>query len=417
MAAAIFSLTTAVRLAVGLLVVKIIAIAGGPEGLGVIGQFMSILAIVSAFAGGGIATGLTKNVAEKQFQRDEFGLYLQAGLAITLCSGLLFGIVILLSANWGAQTVFGSDKYSQVILMLAIFQIFIGINNFSLAIINGLRDVVGFSISTVLGSILGVFAMYIATKRGGIDSAMFGLLCFSTSTVLFSPILLWVRHRQHLSTLTPKFNRKVTLELIKFSGLQLFSAFTLPMAHIVIRSFAETKYGWGVVGYWQGVNKISDAYLQFFLVFLANYFLPKLAETRKSEELRNLVFGLLKIMIPVCVVLTIGIFIMKDFVIQVLFSHTFLPMSEYFTFQLIGDVLKIAAYTFVYVAISRAMFRVCVFAEIIQAVILVFFTWVGSFYFGPLGLVGGYATTYLIYFICSLLMFMHWTKREGNIGN
>lgn len=415
-AAAIFSFTTAVRLAVGLLVVKIIASAGGPEGLGILGQFMSVLAIVSAFAGGGISTGLTKYVAEKKSQGGQLELYLQTALAITLASGLLFGVVLLLSANWGAQALFGSEKFFPVIIILAIFQMFIGINNFSLAVINGRRDVVGFSIATVMGSIIGVFAMYIVTKKGEIDSAMFGLLCFSTSTVLLSPILLWFRHKSLCVTLTPKLNRKVTFELIKFSGLQLFSAFALPMAHIAIRSIAEDKYGWGVVGYWQGVNKISDAYLQFFLVFLANYFLPRLAEVSKPEELRKLVFGLLKIMIPICVVLTSGIFIFKDFVIQVLFSPTFLPMAEYFTFQLIGDVLKISAYTFVYVAISRAFFKVCVIAEIVQASLLVLFTWIGSLYFGPLGLVGGYAATYLVYFICALFTFLYWLRlNERNI--
>lgn len=411
-AAAIFALTTAVRLAVGLLIVKIIANVGGPEGLGQVGQFMSVLAMVSVFAGGGISTGLTKYIAEKQAQGHSLTIYLQTAFAIVLGSGALFGLVLLLSANWVGALLFGSEQYFWVIVALAICQLFIGINNFTIAIINGRRDVLGFSISTIFGSIFGVLAMYLATKSGGLDRAMLGLLLFSTATVLFSPVILWLRHKAVVSKLVPKFNRKVTLELIRFSGLQLVSAFTLPVAHIVIRSIAEDKYGWAVVGYWQGVNKISDAYLQFFLVFLANYFLPRLAEADKTEEVRRLVLGLLKIIVPVCIMLTIVIFIAKDFVIRLLFTSQFSGMAEYFAFQLIGDVLKISAYTLIYVAIARAMFRVCVAAEIIQAVVLVMLSWMGAVYFGPVGLVGGYAATYLIYFISALLIFLYWSRPD-----
>lgn len=408
-AAVMFSFTTAVRLAIGLIVVKVIANVGGPEGFGLIGQFMSILAMVSVFSGGGISTGLTKYIAERQSQGNSLAPYIQTALAITLSSGILFGC-LLLGVSWGAHLLFGSDKFSSIIIMTAVFQMFIGINNFSLAIINGLRDVIAFSVSTILGSILGVFILYLATKKGGIDNAMFGLLCFSTVTVFFSPVLLWFRHKQLRIALIPRFNTKVTSKLIKFSGLQLFSAFTLPLAHIAIRSIAENTYGWSVVGYWQGVNKISDAYLQFFLVFLANYFLPRLAEADKFEELRKLVFGLLKIMIPICVVITIGIFVARNFVIKMLFSSEFSNMEEYFAFQLVGDVLKISTYTFVYVAISRALLKVCVIAEIFQASLLILFSWVCSLYFGSVGLVFGYALTYFVYFICALFLFLYWSR-------
>lgn len=409
-AAAIFSLTTAVRLSTGLIVIKIIANVGGPEGLGIVGQFMSVLAIVGVFSGGGISTGLTKYIAEKQSHTADTSQYLQTALAITICSGLLFGFLILLGAKWASQLLFSTEKYTSVIIFIAACQMFIGISNFSLAVMNGRRDVVGFSLATILGSLFGVVLMYLVTRGGGVGSLMFGLLCFSTSTAIFSPVILWFRHKQFRVALTPKFNTKVTSKLINFSWMQLVSAFTLPMAYILIRSIIEDRYGWSIVGYWQGVNKVSDAYLQFFLVFLANYFLPRLAEVDATEDLLRLVYGLFKIIIPICIASTVVIYIFRDLVIQILFSSAFSPMSDYFIFQLVGDVFKIAAYILAYVAISRAMFKVWVMAEILQASMLVLFTWIGSIYFGPMGLVGGYAVTYMIYFVLALLTFLHYSS-------
>lgn len=411
-AAILFSLTTAVRLGLGLVVVKIIASEGGPEGMGLLGQFMGLLAIVNTFAGGGISTGLTKYIAQKRFKGLDSTIYLQTALAITLLSGVLFAIILLLCANWSSKLLFGTDAYSSVIVLLAIFQIFIGLNNFSLAVMNGRKDVIGFSTANILGSVFGVVCMYLVTQNGRIDSLMFGLLLFSTSTFLFSPVFLWFRHHEFRHAFKPIYTRLAAHKLIAFSGMQLVTVLTLPMAQIFIRSLIEGRYGWGVVGYWQGVNKISDAYLQFFLVFLANYFLPRLAETAKTEELKSLVFDLLKIILPICITSTVIIYVTRYFFIDLLFSSTFTPMADYFAFQLIGDVFKISAYTLVFVAISRAMFKVMIYAEILQSLMLVLFTWIGAIYYGPTGLVTGYALTYALYFSFALITFLYFARRS-----
>ena len=395
-----------------MVVVKIIASEGGPEGLGLLGQFMGVLAILSTFAGGGISTGLTKYVAQKRSQNLDSTIYLQTALAITLFSGILFAIIIFLSANWGSKLLFGTDAYSSIIVLLSIFQIFIGLNNFSLAVMNGRKDVVGFSAATILGSISGVVGMYLVTQNGRVDSLMFGMLLFSSSTVLFSPIFLWFRHKEFRHAFKPIYSSLAAHKLIGFSGMQLVTVLTLPMAQIFIRSVIEGRYGWDVVGYWQGINKISDAYLQFFLVFLGNYFLPRLAETARTEELKGLVFDLLKIIVPICIASTVIIYVTRYFFIDLLFSSAFTAMADYFAFQLIGDVFKISAYTLVFVAISRAMFKVMICAEILQSLMLILFTWIGAFYCGPIGLVRGYAVTYVLYFSVALLTFLYFSRRS-----
>ncbi len=411
-AAILFSITTAIRLGIGLVVVKIIAILGGPQGMGLLGQFMGILTIVGTFAGGGISTGLTKYLAQKRSKSSELVTYLQTALVITAYSGAFFAVTILLCSTWISQLLFGTDVYALVIAFLAIFQFFMGFNNFSLAVMNGRKDVLGFCGATVLGAFSGAIGMYLVSQAGDVNSLMVGFLLFSTSTVIFSPIFLWVRHQEIRHALIPKLNHLVALKLIRFSGMQLVTVFTLPIAQIFIRSTIEGQYGWEVVGYWQGVNKISDAYLQFFLVFLANYFLPRLAETVKTVDLKRLVFDLLKIIFPISIGITAIIYVSRHSLIDLLFSPTFTPMADYFFFQLIGDIFKILAYALVFIAISRAMFKVLICAEIFQSLMLIIFSSVGAFYFGPTGLVTGYAVTYIVYFLVAFLTFLYFAKKS-----
>lgn len=416
-APAIFALTTASRLIAGLFIVKIIAHEAGAEGLGQLGQFMSVLAIISAFAGGGITTGIVKNTAENRNKLELLTPYLQTALALVLGFGIIFFFVFIASAEWLSYALFGTYKYSFVFYTLALFQIFIGVNNFSIAVVNGHRDVVGYSIATASGAVLGVIAMYLNARAGGVGNIMLGLLCFSSVTVIFSCLILWIRHRELLRTLRPKFDKVVASTLLRFSGLQLASATTLPLAHIFIRSIAEERFGWATVGYWQGMNKISDAYLQFFTVFLASYFMPRLAEINLLSEFKEQVIGVLKIIMPICLLLSTAIFLFRDFFVTLLFSPSFYPMKDFFALQLIGDVLKIGTYTLLYVAISRAMFKICLLAEVFQALLLVLLSTVCSFYFGPLGLVAGYALTYLVYFSVALFLFLSWLKSKNNCFN
>lgn len=56
--------STLVKILTGMLSLKIIALYAGPEGIAILGQFMSLANIFATIAGGGIALGVIKYVAE-----------------------------------------------------------------------------------------------------------------------------------------------------------------------------------------------------------------------------------------------------------------------------------------------------------------------------------------------------------------
>ena len=54
----LFAASTVSKLVAGLLIVKIVAIYLGASGLGQLGQFMSLMSMITLLAGGGIGTGI-----------------------------------------------------------------------------------------------------------------------------------------------------------------------------------------------------------------------------------------------------------------------------------------------------------------------------------------------------------------------
>jgi O-antigen/teichoic acid export membrane protein len=75
-------LSTAARMAANFVVLKMIALHLGTDGMGYLGQFMSVVALTTAFAGGGIAMGVTKYVAQQESRDQSTIPHLRAAIAI-----------------------------------------------------------------------------------------------------------------------------------------------------------------------------------------------------------------------------------------------------------------------------------------------------------------------------------------------
>lgn len=56
--------STLIKIGVGLLVVKLLAVAFGPSGVGQAGNFRQLITVLGVLSGAGIFNGITKYVAE-----------------------------------------------------------------------------------------------------------------------------------------------------------------------------------------------------------------------------------------------------------------------------------------------------------------------------------------------------------------
>jgi len=71
-------------------------------------------------------------------------------------------------------------------------------------------------------------------------------------------------------------------------------------------------------------------------------------------ELKKEIFYGYRIILPIVVFMALGIYFLRDFAILILFSDEFIPMSDLFFYQLIGDVFKIASWLLGYLMIAKA---------------------------------------------------------------
>jgi antigen flippase len=398
-----FFITSAVRLLLGLISVKIIALYAGPSGLGLVGQIASLLAMASLIAGGGIATGILKAVA--QVKDNEKELIEKIGVASTISIVFSFICFILLNifSKELSKVVFSSSTYTWVFHVLAFAQIFISISNNIQPIVNGFIRSDLFCYSSVGAAALGLLGLMFFCAVAGNKGVILGLIWAASCPALFYIVAFKYGLKLKYQFLQPIYIKKHFAEYVKYAVMAFSSACTLPLILMVIRNSMADKFGWEAVGFWQGAMRLSDAYLQVIIMMLGSYYLPKIAEKKTKADILVLLLNTYKIVLPALLFLGGGVYLFRDFVISIVFTPEFKNMREYMIWQFIGDFFKILAYVCGFIAVSKASMKLYISAELAQVGLFLCLSALAMPIFGPIGVVKAYALTYAIYFTLAVI--------------
>ena len=132
------TLATVAKLGGALVAIKVIAYSLGPEGMGQVGQFMSVIAILSVLTSGGISVGVTRYVAEGYHRSDPIDALVQtASWMMVICCALL-AVTTMIWANTISRSLFGSEEYSFTLRVGCLFLLPIGYSVLGFAVVNGL---------------------------------------------------------------------------------------------------------------------------------------------------------------------------------------------------------------------------------------------------------------------------------------
>ena len=138
------------------------------------------------------------------------------------------------------------------------------------------------------------------------------------------------------------------------------------------------------------------------------YYLPKLSELTDKIELRKEIKQGYKIVMPIVLIVSVAIFLLKDFIIWLLFTEEFAPMQELFLWQLVGGVIKVSALLLSYLMLAKSMTKAFVSTEIVSSISFVALSiwFVGQY--GLIGMTYSFTVNYSLYLIALFIL----TRRE-----
>lgn len=396
---------TAIGYISGFVVNKVIAVFIGPSGVALVSQFQNFIGISTSVAAGGIQQGVVKYVAEVRENEQEKALALSTSLQITILSTLLVGITSVVISDFLSGYLFGTQEYSLILKIFGATIVLFGLNKLLISILNGtgeIKKLVAVKIST---SLFGLTITAFLTYYYGLYGALISL-AISQSVVFFISLAFVLRSPWFKKDLfTKKFDNGYAVKFLKYSLMAVSSMVIPPMVQIGIRNYIIENLSIESAGYWDATFKVSTAYLGIITTTLSIYYLPKLSSLIKKEDIRNELINGYKIIIPALLVILLSVFVLRDFIIILLYSKEFIEMKELFPGQLLGDFFKISSWLVAYLMLAKAKTKIFIVTQLVFSAI----TYLLSIYLineiGIQGVVWAYAIKYFIYLVVVMIIF------------
>jgi PST family polysaccharide transporter len=392
------SIATFARLLSGFLVMKLVAVLAGPEGVAQLGQFMSLTSLLVVFAGGGVGAGVIKYIAEYRDDEGRLRLLLNSAFLFSLFSSLVMCVGVLTLSERITQWLLGDLRYQSLIVILAFAQIFVAMHNLMIAIINGMMDVKRLSAIHVVGAIIGVCAPLLLGYLFQLYGVLLSFLVAQASLLFVS--FFFFRRSAYFSWsfFVATYNSDMLKKLSRYSLMTLTSALLSPAVQLIVRNMLADKFSWEQVGYWQAVSKVSEAYLLFITMAISVYYLPKLSAITDRGLFVAEIKAAFKYLIPVVVAAALVIYLVRDFITVVLFSDQFSGSLYLYAPQLLGDVIKIASFILSFIMLAKAMTKIFLLSEVVFSVMYVIWVYTLTKFFGLVGAMYAFVVNYAIYF-------------------
>lgn len=393
------AISTIIKVIAGFVSIKVVAVYVGPSGLALIGQMQNFISMMSSVASAGVNSGVVKYTAEHYEDEQIKQKIWSSALKISLVLIIPIAIGIIFLADFISMQLLNTAEYSSIFIVFAITVIFFVLNGLLTSILNGQKEIKKLTILNIVGSLFGLAVTILLVTQYELYGALIAGIV-SQSIVFFITLAFvlkssWFKLSMFLGSMDKEYRNK----LLKYSLMTITYIITSSLSQIYIRHYLGANIGWDEAGYWQAIWRISETYLMLITTTLTIYYLPKLSSIQDKVELRKeLLYGY-KIIMPIVIVMALGIYIFRDFIISILFSEAFSPMAELFFYQLIGDVIKIAAWLLGFIMVAKAMTRLSIFSEIFFACSFVGFVVLFVNIYGLIGVTIAFMVNYLIYMI------------------
>ncbi|QXX85743.1 O-antigen translocase [Acinetobacter lwoffii] len=385
---------------------KILAVYLGPTGYAALGQFQNFIQMVTTFAGSAINTAVIKYTAEyHEDQNKQRAIWKTAGSLVLLFS-LIFAILILIFQNQLSLYIFHTLEYQNVFVWFAVFLIFFNFNTLFLAILNGKKEILKLVIANISGSLFALIITSILAIKLHLYGALIALSIYQSIAFIATLFLCCRADWFKFSSLFGKIDFEITKKFSSFVWMALVSAICVPLSQMLIRAYLSQEFSVAYAGYWEAMIRLSTVYLMLVTTILGVYYLPRLSELKILEEIKKEVYLGYKFLFPMAVAGGIIVFVLRDWIINVLFSPSFAPMQSLFFWQMMGDALKIGSWILGYLMLSKAMTKLYISTEIIFTLSLLILTYVCTQVFGFEGVSIAYLVNYGMYWIViSLFIF------------
>ena len=400
------SLAILARVITGFISSKAIAYFIGPSGMALMGNLRNFTTIIENIGILGLQNGIVKTVANFHNEKEEVTQFVANVFWSLFYVVLALCLVLVLGNSFFGHQIFGNNSnYYYILYFVAFFLPFQVFHLFFIAVINGFSLYKKVTTITIYSTLLGMFISLLLMWKFGVYGALISISVLSFFQFLFSGSYFRKLFSVNEILSRNKIDFQKLKSLLPLGFMALFSATTGAVIYIFIRNLISKTATIEAAGYYEAMLRISGFYMLFVSSLITFYFLPELSKNKNSISERTVTFNYYKTIIPVFLVGLIVLYFSRNLAIQILLNKSFLPVSDLFFWQMIGDFFRamslILGIRFYYKKIVKAYFV----TEIISFGALFLFSYLLIPKYYANGAVMAYGLTNVFYFIVLCVYF------------
>lgn len=395
---AVFVVLSAItKLVYGVILLKVIAVTVTVKEFAYYGQIISFFSVMIMLSGAVLQNGLVKYLSPltQCTSSKEYIAYINASLIIIFCLSFFSFLAALVLINYSKNIILPSDVSSELLYLVVVMQLPAVLSSWQLAINNSHKKPKSLFLVTLLTSIVTV-ALVIVLGHGLFELMFLSLLYhflflvfITVSNIndeIFKPRMLFfsllpIKELKHLS---------------RFVYIGLASFLSIQTAQLLLRGRLGDAAGWDTVGEWQVILRISELSLFFVTMFFSAVLYPSISSAISSKLIVKEYVTFFKVVYFSIVVGLFSVYLLKDYVILLLFDERYLGAEVILGPTLLGDAFRIASYAIGLLILLKGSVLLNLIVQFFQ-----FFLYYVIAYFsidyGLKGLSYAYPIAYLIY--------------------
>ena len=393
--------STTISLLVKLITNKIIAVYLGTSGMFLIGQLKDFLKIGNTLGTMGIETGTVKYSSELNEKENNFKDLLATSFKIHLFTSLIIIALILffykyLTLSLSEEMSEMNNYFFKYILCFSILSF--SIQTFIMSVLNGLKKIKIFIFINILATIIsGGVLIYLVVNYLTIG-AYYALILSPIITLITALIISLFLKPFKLNFLNSVFKLQHFKNLSNFSLMAIIAPLCLISATFIVRYYIYEEFDSNHAGSWEAMWRISAIYLLFLTTTFKFYLVPTFTNL-ENNSLKKEVFKIWKTTLPIIIIITLGVYISKDLIINILFTSEFNLVNSLILFHLLGDIIKINCWVLGNILVAKAKTNHFILFQLEWSIIFVFLSIILVNIYGFVGLSIAYFITYIIHFL------------------
>ncbi len=402
-----------VKILTGATISKIIAIYLGPSGLALLGNLKNLYDTSSSFTALGYKNGIIKYISENEKNKPKIRRISATIFQLSLLFSCIIGICLWFFSAYFSNYLFQTETYGYVLKIIGVGLPIWSFNLLIIYILNGLENYKKMVIVNSILSIINLLVSVVLIIKFGLVGGLLGNICAAFLVFIINMFVLGKERSLIFSLFEFKlFSFRVVKDMSAYFLMSIYSMVIVSVTILLIRGLIINKLGANDAGYWEAMTRISNFYLMFFISLTSFYLLPRLSKTNNLIVFKNELKGFYLLTIPMLLVGLTTIYFLRFFILNLLLNQDFLPTSNLFLWQLIGDFISVLAIALVKQFHAKRMVKAYIICNGSLNLLYLIFSYLFIDMYGINGVVKAYTLSYTIYLIIVILFVYNYFKSQ-----